>query len=191
MCQKESIEGETHPYCKKINSPDKLIVFYLYKDSIRNLILRCKYRDKAFKIVHELIEYIFEFKEQFNLHEIDSAFIVTAIPTDVERFKKRRFNFSQIIAKELAKKLNLDYKDFLTKPISTPSLTSYSKAKRKKSVRGVFEIKNTVVPESVLLVDDIITTGSTLIEASRILKKSGCKNVWCLTLCYRPILKQY
>lgn len=188
-CQKESVEGETHYFCKKIHSSDKLIVFYLYKGSIRTLLLRTKYRDKAFKIVHELIEYAFRYKEQFNLHEITTNFVITAIPPDENRFRKRGFNLSQIIAKNLSKKLNLEYKELLVKTVSSPSLTAFSKERRKQAVKNVFTIKNTKIPKSILLVDDIITTGSTLIEATKVLKKNGAKNVWCLALCFRPLFK--
>jgi predicted amidophosphoribosyltransferase len=66
----------------------------------------------------------------------------------------------------------------------TSPQTGLKKEERRKNVRGAFQLvnPNTVKKKNILLVDDVATTGNTLNECARVLKRSGCKQVLCLVL---------
>ena len=189
VCNKDALEGRTHINCYTRFKPEMLITPFYYEGYIRNLILKAKYA-KKFKDVKEIVKYVLTFKELFNLHWITNDFVVTSIPADKERYKKRGFNLPEIIAKELAKKLNLKYDgNILFKTKSTPSLTSKRKKERIKDVKGVFAVSKGEIPNKIILVDDIVTTGATLLECSKILKKNRCKEIICFALAYKKINK--
>jgi len=86
--------------------------------------------------------------------------------------------------------MKLKYKtNILKKVIATPSLTQQKKKERVKSVKKAYaiNIKKEKVSKKILLVDDIITTGATLLECSKILKQAGCNEIICFTLAYKKL----
>ena len=61
-----------------------------------------------------------------------------------------------------------------------------SSAERRKNIRNAFEVRNggSIGNKSILLVDDVITTGATAGECSRVLKKAGASEVYVMALAY-------
>ena len=184
-CQNPSFEGSTHYRCSTKYSPKNLITPFVYSGIVRDCVIRAKYK-KQFSLVEDLIDYLLVFKEQFNLNSLND-FTVTSIPSDKKRFAERGFNLPTIIGQRLAQKLNLPFLEILVKQKQTPSLTQLKKDERKRVVKGCFAVKNKNVPKNILLVDDILTTGSTMLEATKILKKVGAFEITCFTLAYRPL----
>ncbi len=106
---------------------------------------------------------------------------VTAVPKRrIEKFKKG-YNQSELIAKNIADALGIKHINLLEKCKSNKVQHLLKRAERFGNVRGVYAAKNTAGIRTVLLVDDIITTGATLNECSRALLKSGVKNIYCVT----------
>jgi predicted amidophosphoribosyltransferase len=67
----------------------------------------------------------------------------------------------------------------------TPSQTKqHSKAERIQNLRGVFRADRIVSGRSIILVDDVVTTGATLSEAKRALRKAGAKRISCYALAH-------
>lgn len=104
------------------------------------------------------------------------------VPLDEKRLKWRGFNQAEELAKELSHFLNLPLlNNVLIKTKATQPQTELTdERERRENVRGVFELKNKekIKGEKILLVDDVSTTGSTLEEAAKVLKKTGAKEVW-------------
>lgn len=106
---------------------------------------------------------------------------VQAMPLFWQRRNWRGFNQAELIAKIVAKKFNLTLTDCLERIRSTKPQADLKRGERLKNVRGIFRIKQK--PEkAVLVVDDVWTTGATMREAIKTLKKAGVKQVWGLTL---------
>jgi predicted amidophosphoribosyltransferase len=83
--------------------------------------------------------------------------------------------------------MELDYLS-LRRMKYTPPQTGLGKKERQGNVRGAFQVKDpkAVKGKTVLLVDDVATTGSTLNECAGALRKAGCERIFCLTLAMTP-----
>ena len=91
--------------------------------------------------------------------------LVILVPVHSKRLKKRGYNQVSAFAKEIAKSLGANYiENALTKVIHNKTQVFQSKKKRWQSVKHSFKLTNTgcVLNKNVLLVDDLITTGSTV-----------------------------
>ena len=110
---------------------------------------------------------------------------VAPVPLHPKKHKHRGFNQSKIIARELAKQKGVEFLEkVLVKIKNTPSQTSLVAEEREKNLRGTFRIakREKIEGKTVLLVDDVYTTGSTIRECSAELVKGGAKEVRALTL---------
>ncbi len=117
--------------------------------------------------------------------------IIIPVPLHEEKLKKRGFNQSLLIADSISKLTSIPIsKNNLVKNKKTPPQIGLSKHQRIKNLKGSFAV--TSLPEicekSILLVDDIMTTGATLDTCASELKKVGVKEVYGLTLA-RTMLK--
>lgn len=110
--------------------------------------------------------------------------IITAIPLSRKSKKQRGFNQSELIAKKLASRLNIKYLNAIEKYKDNKPQHKLSLEERKNNVVGIYRLKNgvNVKNKKILLVDDIITTGNTLAEASKMLLINGALDITCLTL---------
>jgi ComF family protein len=114
-------------------------------------------------------------------------FVVTAVPLHFSRRMSRGFNQSKLLGEGLEGRLNLLYKDkLLYRPSKTISQVELDKLQRGKNVRGAFKIydKAAVAGPKILLVDDVVTTGATVKECAKVLKRGGAKEVWALALAH-------
>lgn len=176
---------EIVPTYQKQKYLDKLIAVTEYKNPlIRELIKSFKYhfvRELARPLGCLLIKAL----EKYWKFE-DWKFIIIPIPLYAIRIRKRGFNQAELLAKEVSKHFNLPLKtDILKRIITTePQANIKDEEKRKQNIKGVFALKPKylVKGKSIILIDDVTTTGATLIEAAKILKKSGANEVWGLVV---------
>lgn len=101
------------------------------------------------------------------------------VPLFRKRLVERGFNQSLDLAKDLARGLHLPVlNNYLRRTRDTRAQSGLGALKRSGNVRGAFEVKNRANPPSrIALVDDVMTTGSTVNECARVLKKAGVKQV--------------
>lgn len=111
--------------------------------------------------------------------------IVAPVPLHKTRLKERGFNQSLLLAREIAKKhkIQLDFLNLYRRRYTEPQI-NLKGDERLKNVKGAFGVKspNVFKGKTVLLVDDVYTTGATVTECAKVLKKSGAKGVYILTL---------
>ncbi len=104
--------------------------------------------------------------------------IIAPVPLNRNRQRERGYNQSALIVKHLAGLSGWHFDtDLLTRLRNTPSQTKLNRAERKENMRNAFVCKKNVSGLSVLLVDDVITTGSTLNTCAEEVKKSGAARV--------------
>jgi ComF family protein len=189
-CGKISLYGKTCNSCQRKTSLTGLIYATSYKNEIISEAIKLfKYqyvKDLGKKLAKLLIKKINDshFLTNNFSQPIDS-FLVIPIPLYRKKFLERGFNQSEILAKEIANEFGLTLKsDLLIKIKNTPSQTDLNEKERLSNVKDAFEVKDKKVVKGkiIFLIDDVTTTGATLNEAAKVLKKSGAKEVWGLTV---------
>lgn len=107
------------------------------------------------------------------------------VPLHKQRYKERGFNQAALVAKELAKLKGIEFeKRALVKIKNTLPQTNLMAGPRASNVKGAFSIKHKekIEGKTVMLVDDVYTTGSTLKECSLTLLAGGVKEVKAVTV---------
>ncbi len=117
---------------------------------------------------------------------LNNADFLVPIPLTLSKLGKRTYNQSLLLAENLSQKTKIPFlRHNLMKAQETPPQAGLHRQERLKNVRGSFEYRGeSLNGKSILVIDDVMTTGSTLGEAARVLKKSGASNVLGLTLAH-------
>lgn len=158
-------------------------------EDVRNVIWLIKYRgdketaEKAGLLLSDHLQEELAEKRAFQTF-LDP--LIIPIPLSRARFRERGYNQSLRIAKVLSRELNIPISETLIKVKNTKSQTELTHQERRKNILGVFEVRNRkeIEGKDIILVDDVITTGSTLKEASTTLKKCGVRNILCVALAH-------
>jgi len=190
VCDKPSINKLTHPGCKNKYSIDGVFSSILYKGVCKKLIYNFKYKPYLTdlrKILSDLFyEGLIQKQEFYNVIKNFEKLILVPIPLYAGRERARGYNQAEILSMDLGKRLGFKTFNMLKRIKKTSSQVELSKKQRKENIKGAFEINSNLESYArgagAFLVDDVFTTGSTLTEAARILKRNGMKNVWALTL---------
>ena len=190
VCEKQSFLGETHAQCVSRYGLDGFVSFWEYEGVIRELIHAIKYQG-THDAVRELAEKGKELMES-DLHRFRSflEFVaredtaISFVPMHRSKERRRGFNQAQFIAQELGTVFSKTAHSFLEKIKDTLSQTDLTREQRLQNIRGSFAystwLRNQIT--QVVLVDDVWTTGATMRECCRILKKAGVEKVWGFTL---------
>lgn len=154
-----------------------------YDDAaLRALIHALKYKG-AKEASYTLSALLARYVSQLQLDADD--YLVIPIPLSHKRMRERGFNQAELIAGDIASRYHLEMRsDILCKIKHTPTQTGLSKKERKTNLLGCFELrdKKGVHGRSVILVDDVFTSGATMDEAARTLKEAGVKKIIALVL---------
>ena len=169
------------PYNKKICHRDCPYVLGAagdYRDeTLRNLIHGLKFEGVRSAAV-PLGEFIARYLVSANL--ASDGFAVVPVPLSRERERKRGFNQSLLVANVLADRLRLPvlYGAVIKIKNAPPQSEAKDRETRRENVQGCFMVPDpAIVRKNILLVDDVATSGATLHEVSRCLKRAGAKTI--------------
>ncbi|MFW6380930.1 MAG: phosphoribosyltransferase family protein [Bacillota bacterium] len=159
---------------------DRARAVAIYRGKIRQLILQFKYQGQQ-QLGQPFGEMLtIYFQEYFQGLGVD---LLLPIPLYPERRRERGYNQAELLARELATRTGVKLEEgLLVRESATPPLYALPQRERKQVIQGVFEATTGFKNSCVLLVDDIFTTGTTVNEASRVLKEKGADHVYVLTL---------
>lgn len=174
------IEAKVEQYKNK--TFNKHLYIFKYEGKIRNLIIDYKFNDKPY--LNELFAKII-LKNAKICRKIKKYDIIIPVPIHKKRKNERGYNQSELIARKLAKNLNVELvTDSLIKQKNTLPQSTLSKKQREENVKTVYKIQNKqkIENKKIILLDDIYTTGATAEECSKILKQNGAKEILVLTI---------
>ena len=190
-CQKCGDQvGPFDSYCENCKKEeykhffDKGYCVCKYSGSAREMVYSFKYGCNKYlcKVISKFMIDCFE-----NINEHLSIDLVIPVPLGEKRFRRRGFNQSQMLAEDIAKHFSYPISsDVVVRALNTDTQTSMTRLERIDNVKGAFSImdKNSVKGKNILIIDDIITTGATCDEISKLLKKCGAKSVYVLAFCH-------
>jgi ComF family protein len=149
-----------------------------YDDLSRSLAIRLKYGRKV-AVAKTMARYVAPL-----IGEETSNTILVPVPLHRMRLWSRGFNQSALIARELSRRLQIPTDPFVLRRIRrTPALKGMSALQRRKAVAGAFRARDkaTLAGKTVILVDDVLTTGSTADACARALTRAGAARVELVT----------
>jgi len=155
-----------------------------YEGSLQEAIHHWKYEGKT-NLTPFFAEWMAEGVKRY--WDPDSLDLLIPVPLHIQRLRERGFNQALLLVKELSCRTGIPYrKTILQKKKPTVPQVNLSGAEREKGLRGVFHVtgKEEWVGKSILLVDDVYTTGATVNECSKVLWRGGSKRVDVLTLAH-------
>lgn len=121
-----------------------------------------------------------EYRRWLEMRKIE---LIIPIPLHIRRRRSRGYNQAEIISRGLSEVTGIpvDSENMVRVKYTTPQ-KKLDNSQRQRNMYGIFRLRHKVEAKNVVLVDDIYTTGSTLDEAARILKRGGAINVYFLTV---------
>jgi ComF family protein len=163
---------------------EKASAYGSYTDGLRELIHLLKYDHvlPAAKVLGRMLgEAVSDLAPEFG----DRAPLVVPVPLHANKLKQRGFNQSELVAKAMAKfserKLELA-PELLVRKRETDSQTGLTRQQRIANLRGAFRATSEIAGRDILLVDDVFTTGTTVSECARVLRRAGAQKIWVATV---------
>jgi len=151
----------------------------IFNDPLREVIHHFKYSDRV-SLAHPLGAVLGECIER----ESFQGRVIIPVPLHRQRERQRGFNQAELIACALnswcGRNRSIET-GILRRRKNTPSQTGLSRSQRALNLAGAFEVRRPA-PECVIVLDDVYTTGSTLHEIAKVLKRAGTKRVEVLTV---------
>ena len=160
---------------------DAAVAAYRSRGIVRRVILDFKY-GRQLHLRHLVARWLFAAldDERLRRRRFD---IVVPVPLHPARERERGFNQAALLADLLSARMSVKNRLVLERIRYTTTQTAFDRAERMENLHGAFRLrKNMDVRElRVLLIDDVLTTGSTLSECARVLKKAGANFVHAAT----------
>lgn len=154
----------------------------IYDGIIKTLVKDLKYYKKK-KLAIIQAQIMFEYWQQLNIQD---NYTILPVPIHSHRLKERKYNHMDLVADEFAKLTNFEVnKKFLLRIKDTKKQFKLNKKERIQNIKNAFDISKNVEMSkdtNILVIDDITSTGTTLEEIIKVLKKNGYKNITALTL---------
>ncbi len=172
--------------CQKENYLDRIVFAANYKNPlVRDLIKNFKYHYVK-ELAQPLTQLIIKSLALCGKSSVPHNAVVLSIPLYKIRHRTRGFNQAELLAQKIADYFNLPLETNILKRIipGIPQANIKDNEKRKENIKNVFDInpEYLVKEKSIVLVDDVATTGATLVEAGKILKNNGANEVWGLVV---------
>lgn len=191
ICRKSIYNGEM--ICKqcmsdfknapetKIEYCEKVLSRYIYEDKAREIMLKFKFGDGDYDLYQDILAVwlIDVYKHNLCNIKFDYAISVPSYKNEFSRFKS--------VVKDFSSECNIIYSDkLLSKIRSTERQHDLNSIERSKNLNNAFKASTSVENKTILIVDDIITTGNTVKECAKTLIENGAKAVYAISVLKTP-----
>jgi ComF family protein len=167
------IEGLCGPCRRGDHAFDFARSLFLFNDPMRGILHHFKYSGRV-SLARPLGQRLRDHMQR----EGFTGKMALPVPLHRKRERERGFNQAELLARQLGLTL---VRDLLRRRKNTPSQTGLSRSQRALNLSAAFEVRRTP-PECVIVVDDVYTTGATLHEIAKTLKRAGTSRVEVLTV---------
>ena len=148
----------------------------LYEGELRNMLRQLKYQQKQVMVpgLHNLVA-----EGIGRIPALWENLVAVPVPLHKEKLAQRGFNQSKLIFQKPLADYGIATEDWLIRTKATKPQYGLSGVQRRKNLHHVFELagEKSLQGRRILLVDDIMTTGATLLECGRVLKKAGALDI--------------
>ncbi|MEY8516534.1 ComF family protein [Lachnospiraceae bacterium 29-84] len=181
----QPLEDGTWEYCYDCRHSQRSFeqgkALWVYKTDVKDSLYRFKYQNRREYAAYYGIELARAYGGWIQSCQIQA---IVPIPLSKARLKKRGFNQAAAAARSLGRQMGIPvYEGVLLRIRDTDVQKSLNHKERKNNLKRAFKTgRNKVQLDCILLIDDIYTTGSTMHEAAAELKRSGVKQVYCLSI---------
>jgi ComF family protein len=182
VCDVCGLPQDTHGICNACRAErpyfHALRAWTVFEDPVRKALHKLKYY-RNFSLGDALAAQMFAFTKGLNWQPD----MLLPIPLGRQRMKERGYNQAGMIAEPLAMALDIEFAPkALMRRKETRSQVGLSKQERQKNVLGAFQVVAGVNGKTILVLDDVSTTGSTLSSSAEALLSAGAKDVYALTV---------
>jgi len=181
-------DGAVCGHCqKKTPHYDQVLSVFSYQYPVIWLIQQLKFNEK---LVHARLLGDLLVNSDCIDRIVGDDVCLLPVPLFKKRLRQRGFNQSIELARALSKKMDWPMElQRVQRVRETSAQTGLDAKERQKNIRGAFEVLEPLPYKHVLIVDDVVTTGSTVNELSRVLKKSGVERITVLSLARAPLAR--
>jgi competence protein ComFC len=181
------------PQAEKSNGVSWIHPLFDYHDKkVRAIIWELKYKNntKPLDTIGKIIfDEILSQTSEITIFDSDASFVLIPIPITNQRRSERGYNQSEYISRSIIENdsnhILLYAPQWLSKTKETPSQShTETREERTKNLSGCFEANPQVENKYLILIDDVVTTGSTLSEARKELLSKGAKDVFAFTIAH-------
>ena len=163
---------------------DKACAYGSYDGELRELIHLLKYEqvEPAANVLGGMLA------EAIGKLNIPEPVLMIPVPLHSSKRRQRRFNQADLIARAAIKTFGCAWREtgngLLVRTRATVSQIGLTRPQRAENIRGAFRVEHPerIVGRNILLVDDVLTTGTTASECARVLRKAGAEKVWVATV---------
>ena len=174
VCKSEAFLQLVHRECAELTYLDGVVVSSYYTSQVKNILKEIKY------------SYYFEaavglgnlMAEKLNSYRLDVDMAI-AVPLSKSRYNRRGFNQAAILASQVHTTVD---SDILIRTRDTETQVGKSMQGRFENLHQAFEVRGDVSGLLILIVDDVMTTGTTLEQCAKVLKAAGAAKVYGLVL---------
>jgi len=186
MCEKcgRPLVSTQQEYCEECQMEKhvyrRAFSMYKYNDAMKQSIYQFKYK----KRYEYAFYYGWQMTRKIGAERLYASYdAIVPVPLHKKRRKMRGYNQAECLAKEISLRTGLPLAaKLLIRSKATAPMKELSKAERRKNLQNAFAVQGNKVPERILLIDDIYTTGATADACAKVLMKHGAKLVDCYCL---------
>jgi len=183
ICSKK-IEGLSCIKVQNVHNKNFSKQAYLFKYGgiIREKLINYKFNEQSY--LHETFANII-IKNEKICRFIKNYDIIIPVPIHRKRYKQRGYNQTELIARKIAENLDITVvTDVLVKEKNNKPQSDLTKTEREQNIKNVYRVQNSqkIKNKTILIIDDIYTTGNTVKECSRMLQQAGASQIAVLTI---------
>lgn len=149
---------------------------YAYRyHGVAGAMVRCLKYGGAWSLAEEMGRDLARAAQMLRMEKIDA---VTAVPMHRRRVLRRDKNHAEVLARVVAAELGLEYKELLGRTWNAPQQARLTKRERLRNLKGGFAASQELKGRRILLIDDVLTTGSTVKSCAAALRAAGAEKVF-------------